>query len=333
MLDRLSTVATFQDPVAAALARNYLQSHGISACLIDETTIATDWMISNAIGGIKLQVSCLQFERAELLLAQVRAEREEADAQEEPEQTGIATEEIAEELRAEAEDKEPINLLADRLYRSTVFGLIFWPLQFYSLYLLLAVYAEKGKVSPRRRWKVWVSIPLNLFLMSAIGLPLLWLCNHWPGDVAGPDNPVWRRYWMDDFGFTATFPHTPEHHQGPTVGRFGEAQTLTWTAWAHQRAYRVLIDRYPQLPDKTKEQLLQAATLERLAGLGRMVRAEPIDDRGFQGREYRIDFGDYRERGRWFLRGRNLVLLYVQGSPAEVESEEAEQFFTSFRFR
>jgi hypothetical protein len=170
MSDRLVTIATFQEPVAAALAKNYLESEGIPAALIDEATIATDWMLSAAIGGIKLQVSPLHFERAEMLLAQIQAEREDAEEDDEPlPQTAIATREIAEDMQAEREDLEPVNQLTDKLFRSAVFGLIFCPLVFYSIYLVMAIASAEGTISPNRRWKLWVSLPLillSLLMMS-----------------------------------------------------------------------------------------------------------------------------------------------------------------------
>src|SRR6516164_6008964 len=119
MSDRLVTVATFHEPVAAALARNFLESEGIPAVLFDEDTIATNWMLSGAIGGIKLQVEPIHIERAEMLLTQVQADKEEAEDDDAPIlQTAIASQEIAEDLQSEREDKEPINQLADRLFRT-----------------------------------------------------------------------------------------------------------------------------------------------------------------------------------------------------------------------
>jgi hypothetical protein len=172
-------VATFHEPVAAALARNFLESEGIPAVLFDEDTIATNWMLSGAIGGIKLQVEPIHIERAEMLLTQVQADKEEAEDDDAPIlQTAIASQEIAEDLQSEREDKEPINQLADRLFRTAVFGLILWPLQAYVLFLLLQLLGEQGKVSPNRRWKVWAAVLLNIPLMSIVVVPLLWLMKY-----------------------------------------------------------------------------------------------------------------------------------------------------------
>jgi hypothetical protein len=178
MSDRLTTVATFHEPVAAALARNFLESEGIPAVLFDETTIATDWMLAGAIGGIKLQVAPIHLERAELLLSQIQDDREEAEVDEPmTTQTAIASREIAEELQAEREDRAPINQLVDRLFRCAIFGLILWPLQLYTLYLLLQLAGTQEKASPDRKWKIWVSMLVNVPLMSVIVVPLLCLLD------------------------------------------------------------------------------------------------------------------------------------------------------------
>ena len=92
-----------------------------------------------------------------------------------PAPTSVATREIAEELHAERVDREPINLLADKVFRAAVFGLLLWPLQLYTLFLLASILTSEGKVSPDRRWKVWVAVLLNMPLMSVIVVPLLCL--------------------------------------------------------------------------------------------------------------------------------------------------------------
>lgn len=175
MMERYVTVAAFQDPVAAALAKNFLEGRGIPAVLVDEMTVGTLWSVANAVGGVKVQVPVIHVERAEMLLEQAsepEAEEESPDAR-----TAIATAEIADELRSEEEDRAPINQLVDRLFRVVVLGLLFWPLQFYALYLLLQLMGEPGRVSDNRRWKIWVCllfspiIAVTLFLAITCSLP------------------------------------------------------------------------------------------------------------------------------------------------------------------
>lgn len=53
---RLVTVAAFNSPVEADLARSRLTEAGIPASLADETTAGNFWVLVNAVGGVKLQV-------------------------------------------------------------------------------------------------------------------------------------------------------------------------------------------------------------------------------------------------------------------------------------
>lgn len=55
-MDRMITVATFHLPQDAYIIRGRLQSEGIFCYLKDELTVQSDNIISNAIGGVKLQV-------------------------------------------------------------------------------------------------------------------------------------------------------------------------------------------------------------------------------------------------------------------------------------
>ncbi len=182
MANGWTTLATFHDPVQAAVVKNFLDAQGIPSVLLDEDTIATDWMLSGAIGGIKLQVAPMHLERAELLLAQVAEEKDEADDGPEAAQTAIAAQDIAEELQAEREDRTPINQLVDRLFRATVFGLIFWPLQGYAFCFLMMLTVEEGRVSADRRWKVWASVFLSLPILAFAFFLLSWI-----GGVVFPD--------------------------------------------------------------------------------------------------------------------------------------------------
>src|SRR5688572_27420778 len=70
---RWVTVATFWKPTDAQLARIKLESEGIDVVILDENLIATDWLMANAIGGIKLQVPEPDAAAAGALLAGSRA--------------------------------------------------------------------------------------------------------------------------------------------------------------------------------------------------------------------------------------------------------------------
>jgi hypothetical protein len=189
IMPNLITMATFDDAVAAALAKNYLESEGIPALLHDESSVATDWLLSNAIGGIKLQVALHHLERAEFLLERISG-RNRADnlpheeampeaiaAPDKAAQIRAKQQEMEEEQRAEEIDRMPCNLLVDRLFRATVMGFLFIPLQFYAIWLLLQAFGALDDVDPRRRWKFWVSIFLNIPLMGTALFLLSLLLN------------------------------------------------------------------------------------------------------------------------------------------------------------
>jgi len=63
-MPKLITVAVFQYPQEAHIIQSKLKSEGITALLKDELTVQTDNFLSNAIGGVKLQIFEEDLERA-----------------------------------------------------------------------------------------------------------------------------------------------------------------------------------------------------------------------------------------------------------------------------
>ena len=56
MADEIVTIASFSTPIEANLAKMKLESAGIIVFVADEYTIGMNWLYSNALGGVKLQV-------------------------------------------------------------------------------------------------------------------------------------------------------------------------------------------------------------------------------------------------------------------------------------
>ncbi len=69
MSQQLVTVATFTQGIDAHLARLRLESEGIECVVADEHTVGANWLYSNAVGGVKLQVSTSDVERATGILS------------------------------------------------------------------------------------------------------------------------------------------------------------------------------------------------------------------------------------------------------------------------
>jgi hypothetical protein len=64
------TIATYSFPYEAQIARANLEAEGIPAFIADEHTINMQWLFSNALGGIRLQVPSEFAEQAQEILEQ-----------------------------------------------------------------------------------------------------------------------------------------------------------------------------------------------------------------------------------------------------------------------
>jgi hypothetical protein len=53
---RLVTIVTFDQAAQAELAKNELEEEGVRAIVTDATIVTMDWLLSNAVGGVKVQV-------------------------------------------------------------------------------------------------------------------------------------------------------------------------------------------------------------------------------------------------------------------------------------
>ncbi|WP_444908981.1 putative signal transducing protein [Microbulbifer sp. TRSA005] len=69
----LVTVARFSFPYEAQIAKARLESEGISAFIADEHTVNMQWLYSNAMGGVRLQVSESDLDKAHEILKQDRS--------------------------------------------------------------------------------------------------------------------------------------------------------------------------------------------------------------------------------------------------------------------
>src|SRR5512140_1473298 len=79
MTEKLVTVGVYVSPHEAGLAKGELEAYGIPAFVADEFAIGANPLLSNALGGIKVQVPAGYLEEARKVLA-AEALREIADA-------------------------------------------------------------------------------------------------------------------------------------------------------------------------------------------------------------------------------------------------------------
>lgn len=66
----LETVAVFDTPLEAHIAKGRLVHEGLTAFLADEHIVSANWMMLHAVGGIKLQVLAKDVPQAKLILDQ-----------------------------------------------------------------------------------------------------------------------------------------------------------------------------------------------------------------------------------------------------------------------
>jgi hypothetical protein len=172
-MNELVTIATFDNSVLANVARNKLESEGIRAFLENERTLETQWLWSNAAGGIRLRVADSDAEWALKCL-------EETASFQPPE--GTSAEPGADEpeqalVDADDDEIDDPNLReqdAARAFKAAVLGLLFCPLQFYAFWLVLKVFLSNEPLRPRYWWFALAaavfSIPLTMSgAMFAVG--------------------------------------------------------------------------------------------------------------------------------------------------------------------
>lgn len=72
------TIATFSKPEEAHLLRMRLEANGIPAFVQDENLVQMDWLYSNAIGGVRVQIYEEDIPQAKELLKQESIDSEDA---------------------------------------------------------------------------------------------------------------------------------------------------------------------------------------------------------------------------------------------------------------
>ncbi|OUR98205.1 hypothetical protein A9Q86_14215 [Flavobacteriales bacterium 33_180_T64] len=72
MIDNYKVLTTFPYSTEAQITKSKLESEGVSVMLLDEKTIDSDPLISQAIGGVKLLVANDDFEKALLIYNKIR---------------------------------------------------------------------------------------------------------------------------------------------------------------------------------------------------------------------------------------------------------------------
>lgn len=174
----LVTIAAFDQPAKARLAQNALTAAEIPAVVSDESLVAMDWLLSNAVGGVKVQVWDEDVDRAvEVLEAEfgtdgaglgpvemnereLAAEAEAAEPDDEPESPRtLSTEPDEPTLPVIPDSREDF---ARRMVFAAMLGLMLPPITFYAIYLLLNAVFGEGELTSRGRFNLWLGGAMTL---------------------------------------------------------------------------------------------------------------------------------------------------------------------------
>jgi hypothetical protein len=203
---RLVTVVTFDQAAQAQLAKNALDEEGIQAAVSDETLVAMDWLLSNAVGGVKVQVWEEDAERAVAVLEKKLGEQGEWSGPVSPEELAAAAEAATPDKGEEPEPERPATPtptettpapVSDAVHRpserddyarravftailgvclmstSVVFlplGLVWMFVVFYAVYLNLNASFGEGELSSRGRLNATVAWLLTLATSAVLFL-------------------------------------------------------------------------------------------------------------------------------------------------------------------
>lgn len=157
------TLQTFDNPVAAHMARNYLAEAGVRAFLANEGFVSTVWYLSNAAGGIQLLVAAEDAQRAGVIFAdQPRPEVDEL---------------LLRWASQEEEDIPPTSreVAADRAFRVAVIAIMFEPLQFYVVWLLWKVITSTEELQRPHRLKAVTAGAIAVPYVIILILVLWWM--------------------------------------------------------------------------------------------------------------------------------------------------------------
>jgi Putative prokaryotic signal transducing protein len=202
MLGRLVTIAAFENAMQANLVKNHLEAAGIRCALADEFTASSFWHLSNAIGGVKVQVAEENLERASLVLDALEGKRRDDPSEGVPadDESPVAQapdtemEQVASKASVpepkpgdDEDDEPPLNEREDnveRAYRTVLIGYMIWPLQLYAAWLLLDVWQSDLPLRPaiqrRLYWAIGLHLPMLIVAVIVIGLMLRGASSEFP---------------------------------------------------------------------------------------------------------------------------------------------------------
>jgi hypothetical protein len=154
MNDELVTIATFANSFQANLAKGELQEEGIHSVVAGDDPGGTLAFMTSSI-GVKLCVRREDVKAARQALAETDGENLAAEQEAEIEESALS-----DEINPPADDKQSLTRReqeAVRAFRSAILGFFFFPLQIYTVWLLLRVFFSDERLEPQHRRWAWIA--------------------------------------------------------------------------------------------------------------------------------------------------------------------------------
>jgi hypothetical protein len=187
MQPKLVTIATFDSPMQAHIARNSLVAAGIVAMISNESIAGNAWHLTGAVGGVQLHVRADDVEAALKILDEQESIELGLTDTPNAEYTDDGDSEFDQEYFEDDNDEDAAkgssdlseteaDRLARRAFRAALLGVLFPPLQLYSYWLLLLYMFEPSVASKSSRWQVagawFTNLTVIAFLIQILTPPL-----------------------------------------------------------------------------------------------------------------------------------------------------------------
>jgi hypothetical protein len=163
MPDKLVTIAAFGTLAEATMARDQLEAEGVRAVLADAEAVGMAWYLTSAFGGVKLQVMDVDVDRAISILGADNV-TPIGDGESPPDETGKGFERDS-DMPDDDDRESPTDEVIERAFRAALLGVLFLPLQFYSVWLLLHIPRGYEPLSSENRRRVLTTIVLDTWML------------------------------------------------------------------------------------------------------------------------------------------------------------------------
>lgn len=184
--ENLVTVGTYTTVGEAEAARLLLEADGLTCFLTDAETVTMNWFMSNAVGGVKLQVPESQADNARRALARSVGQRKKRNLDDYGLGAHVHSTEAGEEDQDEKPEEEeyPGVSEADKHvlfgFRAAVLGIVAAPplVTIYSLWLLSQVPGMNPPMSPAKKPLAIAALAINGLVIAGVVM-VLYTFSQW----------------------------------------------------------------------------------------------------------------------------------------------------------